>query len=191
VQAKGAVGAKLGHVGGDDRPPVPALDAVALVAEPVGDLSEGSGDPPRVPARLRRRAGEPVAGQRRHHQVERVGRVGRIGQRVDHVEKLDHGTRPAVGQEQRDGRLVAGPNMQEVDPLAIDRRDELPVAVEAGLVESPVVIVEPVADDLPQTVQGHALLPADAFDVVREPRPSQTLGQVGQHVLRYVDHERL
>ena len=191
VQAKGAVGSELGHVGGDDRPPVPALDAVAPVAEPVGDLSEGGGDPPGVPARLRGRAGEPVAGQRRYHQVERVGRIGRVGQRVDHVEKLDHGTRPAVGQEQRDGRPVAGPNVQAVDPLAIDGRDELLVAVQAGLVDPPVVGVKPVADDLPEMVQGHALLPAEAGDLIRKPRPSQTFGQVGQNVRRHIDQERL
>src|ERR1700722_16903427 len=96
-----------------------------------------------------------------------------------------------MGQEQRDGSPVAGPNMQEVDPLAIDGREKLLVAVQAGLVDPPVVGVEPVADDLPEIVQGHALPPADAGDLIRTPRPSQAFGQVGQHARRYIDHERL
>jgi len=82
------------------------------------------------------------------------------------------------------------PDMQEVDALALDRRDELLVAVQPGFVGPPVVAVQPVADDLLQIAEGHALFPADARDLVRKPRPPQALGQVGEDVVRYLDPER-
>jgi hypothetical protein len=66
--------------------------------------------------------------------------------------------------------------MQEVDPLAVDRRHELPVAVQPGLVNAPVIGLKPVADDLPQIVQGETLPPAHASDLIRKPRPSKAFG---------------
>ena len=83
------------------------------------------------------------------------------------------------------------PDVQEVNPLAIDRGDELFVAVQPGLVNPPVVGIQPVADDLPEIVQGDALLPADARDLVGKPRPPQAFGQVGEDGRRYIDPEGL
>ena len=93
-------------------------------------------------------------------------------------------------QEQRNGRLVAGPDVEEVDVLPFDRCGELLVAVQAGLVNPPIVGVQPVADDLLEVAEGNALLPADARDLARKPGPSQAFGQVGKDVVRHVDPER-
>ena len=54
-----------------------------------------------VPARLGRLVAEPVAGQRRHHHVERIGGVapvgGRVDERPDHLEELDDRSRATRG----------------------------------------------------------------------------------------------
>jgi len=57
------------------------------------------------PAEFRRLAGQAVAGQGRHDEVEGVlGTAavrGGVGERVDGVDELDHRARPAVGHDQR------------------------------------------------------------------------------------------
>jgi hypothetical protein len=61
--------------------------------------------------------------------VEGVGWVAavgaRIGQRADDVEELRNRSWPAMGEEQWDGLRLGRADMQEMDPLPIDRRGEL------------------------------------------------------------------
>src|SRR5437660_10547226 len=84
---------------GDDRAPVSALRAVAVVAEMGHELRERIRDPPGVPTRLVGRPGKRVAGNRRAHDVERVGGVPavrtRIRQGADDLDELDDRTGPA------------------------------------------------------------------------------------------------
>jgi hypothetical protein len=51
--------------------------------------------------------------------------LGRLGQRLDRIEQLDHGARPAVGHDQRQGVVVAGTHVDEVDVDAVDLGREL------------------------------------------------------------------
>ena len=118
-------GVEVGNVGADDRTPIAALGAVALVTKLGHQRGEGTGNAARVPARLRCRTGEAVAGQRRRHHVECVPRLtavsDRIGERPDHAEELGDRARPAVGQEEGQGPFMRGAGMDEVDPLPFDR----------------------------------------------------------------------
>ena len=137
-------GAGAAHQRGDEGAHVPALHAVAVVAEPRHQLDQRGGGAAVRPAGLGQRPGEPVAGQRRDHQVEGVGRVaavrGRVGERADHVEELHDRARPAVQQHQRRGARLGGAHVQEVHVGSVDRGDELGIGVERRLVGAPVVL---------------------------------------------------
>ena len=69
--------------------------------------------------RGRRLAGEPIAGDRRDHDVERVlcaAAVGRrVGERADDVQQLDDRAGPAVDEDQRQRVLVRRADVDEVD----------------------------------------------------------------------------
>ena len=52
-----------------------------------------------------------------------------MGQRFDDLEELDHRARPAVADEQRQGRRPAALLMNEVDIDVLDRGGELREAV--------------------------------------------------------------
>jgi hypothetical protein len=61
--------------------------------------------------------------------VKRVCRAaavgGRVGERPDRLEHLDHGARPAVGDDDRQRVLVPRLDVDEVDVHAVDLRLEL------------------------------------------------------------------
>lgn len=71
-------------------------------------LPERDGRCDRGPAARRRLAREPVAGDRRDHDVKRVGRAAavcrRFRQRAEDLEHLDHRARPAVRKDHRRGK---------------------------------------------------------------------------------------
>ena len=69
---------------------------------------------------------------------------GRIRQRTDRVEKLDHGTRPTVGHDQRQRVLVRRRDVDEMNVDAVDLRDELRQLIQPRLDPSEVVLVQPV-----------------------------------------------
>ncbi len=81
--------------------------------------------------------------------------------------------------------------MQEVDVLAVDLGGELGDLVEAGLVDSPVVAAGPVLDQVDEVVLVHAVVPADAGDLVGPAGAGQSVSQVVEVSLRDVDTERL
>jgi hypothetical protein len=89
-----ALGVHPGEGEGDQGADVPALGGVAVVAEAAHQLRPGAGDPGEVPAGLPGGAGEPVSGDGRDDQVERVGGVAAVrpgvGQRPDDVQELRH-----------------------------------------------------------------------------------------------------
>ncbi len=90
-----------------------------------------------------RRIREPVAGQRRHDEVEFASQLR------DHVEELDDRPGPAVDQQQRERvrrrvRARAGSGSSD----AVDARPELGERVDARFLGPPVVPVAPVLDQL-------------------------------------------
>ena len=193
VDADHAVGVAAADLGRDHRAGVVAVRAVALVAEPAHQLGPCAGDARRAPARLAGRPGEADAGERRDHEVERVGGVGAvgagIGQRADHVEVLDDRHRPAVRRDQRQGIRLWGLDVQEVDLLPVDRGHELRVRVDARLLRAPVVPGAPVVDELADVVARNAVAPVHARQLVRPADAAEAVGEVVEVALGDVDLE--
>jgi hypothetical protein len=88
-----AVGVLDGECGTDLGSPVPALGAVARVAEPAHQLIPGIRNALGGPARVRRLTAEPEPWQRGAHHMERVTSAraerNRIDQRLDDLVELD------------------------------------------------------------------------------------------------------
>ncbi len=148
------------HVG-DLRAPVAALRDVSRVAEASHQDDPGVGDVDRAPAGGRRLPRVPVAGHRRDHHVEGVlGAAavgGRVGQRADDVEHLDDRAGPAVRDDQRQRVRVRRLGLDEVDVEAVDLGQELRERVQPRRQPSEVVVIGPVASELPGRREGHAL----------------------------------
>ena len=102
-----------------------------------------------------------VSGHRRDHDIERIRCVaavrGRVGERADDVQHLDDRTRPAVGDDHRQGVLVTRPDVDEMDVEAVDPGQELRDGVQPGLEPPEVVVAAPVPDELLHRRQLHAL----------------------------------
>ena len=161
MDAEQPLGRLAAHRVGDGGAHVAALGDVAGVAEAVHQLRPRLRDAAGVPAELGRLAGEAVAGQGRQHEVERVLGVaavsGRVGQRADGLEQLDDRAGPAVRHDQRQRVLVRRPHVDEVDVDPVDLGRELRQRVQPRLARAPVVVGRPVAGELLQRRQLHAL----------------------------------
>ena len=159
-----ALGRVVGHSRGDERPPVPALDGVALDAEPVLDQrTEPCRDP--APAQgLLRSLGEPVAGQRRRDDL-----VARLGEQWDQTLELEHRARPAV--DEHDRRAFARPDEVNAVPGRVLE------FVEPALSRAPVVIRRPVLAQASQEPLIHPVFPADVRRI-RPTRPPEALAEV-------------
>ena len=142
---------------------VAALGDVAGVAEAVHQLRPRACGAAGVPAELGRLARETVARQGRQHQVECIAggaTVGsRVGQRADGLEQLDDRAGPAMRHDQRQRVLMPRPDVDEVDIHPVDLGRELRQCVQPFLAPAPVVLGRPVAGELPQRRQLHALRP--------------------------------
>jgi hypothetical protein len=178
VHADDPVRGRAAHERGDEGAYVPALHAVAAVAEPVHQLGQRGGGAAIRPAGLGQRSGEAVAGQRRDDQMEGVGWVaaagGRVGERADQVGEFHDRAGPAVQQQQRRGLRLGGADVQEVQLRAVDGGTELGVGVEGGLVRPPVVLRGPVGGQLAQIGSWYATFPAGATS--RSPSPRRPTG---------------
>ena len=140
---------------------VAALGDIAGVAEAMHQLRPRASGAGGVPAELGRLTGEPISGQRRQHEVECVlgGAAvrGRVGKRSDGLEQLDDRAGPAMGHDQRQRVLMPRPDVDEVDLDPIDLGGELREGVQPCLALAPVVLLRPVASELLQRRQLHAL----------------------------------
>ena len=169
--------------------PIAPLRAIALVAEPMHQLDERAGDPPRVPAGRAGGLGEPVAGQRRCDDMERV--TVRASQPWDDVLELDDGTGPPVRDDQRERVVARRARVDEVDRLAVDPSAEVLELVQPRLLSPPVVRVTPVLDQLAHVSDRDPVLPARAVDLIREAGPLETAAEVLQDRVLDVDVELL
>ena len=97
--------ALLGHQIRDRRTPVAALRHELRVAETLHQHHPGLGDAIWTPAGRGRLAREPVAGQRRNHEMKRVRCARamrcRIAQRIDDLQLLDDRAGPAMRDDER------------------------------------------------------------------------------------------
>ena len=101
-----------------------------------------------------------------------------IGQRTDHLEKLDKGPGPAMGQHQRQGVRVRRTHVQEVDAEPIDLGLELREGIQPLLPFAPPVAVGPVAAQVSHVLERHPLGPVlDRFRL-GPPGPAQPVNQV-------------
>ena len=181
-------------LGRDQRAGVVAVRAVALVAQPGHQLEPGSRDPLRVPAGAGRRAGERDAGYRRDDDVEGVRWIAAVGARVaqrpDQVEVLEDRHRPAVRADQRQRVGLGRAHVEEVHRLAVDRRRELRVGVEPGLLVAPVEGRAPVVDELAHVLERDAVVPVGAGQLIGPAHPGQACLEVVEVGLRQLGPER-
>ena len=195
MDAEQPLGCLAAHRVGDGGALVAALGDVAGVAEAAHQLRPGARDAAGVPAGLDVGSrGEAVAGQRRQHQVERVlGRAavrGRVGERADDPEQLDHRAGPAVRDDQRQRVRVRRPDVDEVDVHPVDLGRELRQRVQPRLARAPVVIGRPVAGELLDRRQLHALRPVFDQLLGGPARRRDAPPQVGQVLVRHMHLER-
>ena len=81
--------------------------------------------------------------------------------------------------------------MNEVDSLPLDRCGELRKRVDPRLVLTPVKAIGPVPNQVLEIGKIRARFPAGAVGRIREPRATETLAEVVQHCVGYVDSKGL
>ena len=86
-----------------------------------------------------------------------------IRKRFDHLVELDHGARPAMGDDKRYGFGVRTRPVDEVNAEPIDLGDVLRKTVEVRLARPPVVPALPVVGEFAGIGQGYALVPVELF----------------------------
>src|SRR5262249_47001115 len=149
------------HGAGDRRAPVAALSDVAGVAEALHQHRPGAPNAVGIPAYAGRPTGETVARHRRDNDVKGILRAaagrGWIRSRIDDLELLDDGARPAVRNDDWQCIGVLRSHVDEMDVDAIDLGDELWQAVELPLQLPPVVAGAPVTNKPLKLLERRAL----------------------------------
>ena len=178
----------------DDRAPVAALDAVALVAEPRHELRVHLGDLLGAEPRRPRLVREPVAGHGRRHHVERVlgapAMGDGVGQGADDLRELGDRAGPAVGDHEGQGVGLGRALVDEVDVEIADDGLELVERVEPLLLLAPVELVAPVGDELGDVVELGSVVPPGAVELIGQPRHLEAAVQVVEHLVGDRDLER-
>jgi len=114
---------------------------------------------------------------------------GRIDQRVDDLQLLDDRPGPAVRNDQRQRVLVLRADVNEVDVQSVDLGDEVGIGVQLRLDLAPVVLIRPVAHELLNGRERHALrIVADGF-ALGEAGRQESGAQIGEVCLGNVDAE--
>ena len=138
---------------------------------------------------------ESDARHRRDHEVESVGGIasvsGGVTERSSQVEVLEDRHRPAMGADERQRVGLGGTHVDEVDLLPVDRRRELGIGVQPGLVRAPVEACAPVVDELANIVERNPVAPVDALELVGPTCTDEAVVQVVEDVLRNVDTDRI
>ena len=169
----------------DERAPVAALHAEAVVAEHRHQLGVERGDLLDGEALLPRPERERVARQRgRDH-----GEV--LGEQRDDLVELEHRARPSVRDQQRRRAGLARGLVDEMQVDAADRQRELAEAVELRLPRPPVEARAPVFDDVPHVGEACARGPRRQRRLVGPARARKALAQVGDGGVRNVQREGL
>ncbi len=137
---------------------------------------------------------EPVTGERDDNDVEGIvpsAPVSHgIGQRFHHLVELEERPWPSVNEHQRQGVWVGRRPMDEVHVQAVDPGHEVRERVETPLLLTPIELVAPIRHQLLEVLDIGAVIPPDAFELVRKPGPGQPSLQVAQHRVRHFDGER-
>jgi hypothetical protein len=108
---------------------------------------------------------------------------------IDDLQLLDDRARPAVIDDERQRVLVLRPNVNEVNVEPVDLGDGLREGVQPGLTRAPVVVGHPVARELLDHGERHALgLIRDRL-ILGPVRGSNPSAKVVQLLLRHIDVE--
>ena len=146
-----------------------------------------------IPAGGGRLGGEPVARQRRDHEIERVLRAcavcRRVGERLDDLQLLDDRAGPPVRDDERQGVLMLGADMDEVNVQPVDLGHEVREGVELRLAVAPVVVGPPVAGECLHCRQRHSLRVVGDRLAIRPARRCDPATHVVHRLLRDVDPE--
>jgi hypothetical protein len=116
--------------------------------------------------------------------------AGGIRQRIDDVEQFEHGSWPAVRDDQRQGVRMARLDLDEMNVHAVDRRHELRKSVQLRLGFPPVVVGFPVADELLECRELHTLRTIPDELLGGPARGSEPPAQIDEVRLRHVDPKR-
>ncbi len=177
----------VGERRGDDRAPVAALRAVALVAETRHQLLPRVGDAQDVPAGLRRRARPAVAGDRRADDVERVAsdrRRARAGCTSGSMMSRNSDTEPGQPCVMTSGNASGSGERawMKWTCCAVDVGEEVRPPVEPRFLRAPVERRSPRLAELLEVREVGAVVPAraresgraNACDASRSRRSSST-----------------
>jgi hypothetical protein len=115
---------------------------------------------------------------------------GRMGERIDRPEQLHDGAGPAVGHDQRQRVLMRGADVDEVDVYAVDLGRELRKRVQPRVEAAKVVVPFPVAGELLDRRQLHALRPIRDQLPGGQARGRNSPTQVVNLLFRNLDLER-
>src|SRR5438034_9421172 len=96
-----------------------------------------------------------------------------------------------MGEDQRERVRVRGPDVDEVDVLAVDRGGEVWKLVEVGFVLAPVVAGAPVFGQLLEPGKWEAVVPPGVGDLIGPTGAGEPVGQVVEVGLGDVDAEWL
>ena len=122
--------------------------------------------------------------------VRRAAAMGRrIGQWIDDLQLLDDRARPSMRDDQGQRVVMFRANVNEVNVQPVDLGNELRQRVEPRLHLPPVVIGLPIAHELLQSRQRHALgVIVDSF-LFGPPRRGQASAEIDEVLFGYIDME--
>ncbi len=168
---------------------IAALRAEAVMAETLHQLGKQAGDHAWVGAGLQGPAGEAEARQRGHDDVEGVACVAAealgLGQHRDDLQHLDERSRPAMGDQQRQRLWRCALDVDEMNLVSVDRRDEVWPGVQRGLAAAPVITVGPVVTERLQVGLVGAKIPVAIGVFVGPAGAAQPVAQVGDRLIRH------
>jgi hypothetical protein len=172
---------------------VAALRDVSRVPQAPHQHDPGARHAGMIPAGRRRLAREPITGDRRDHDVEGVLRAaaeGRgVGERADELDLLEDRAGPSVRDDDGQRALVLRTHVDEVDVEPVDLGGELGQGVELRLALAPVVVRRPVAREVLERRERHALRRVGDGLLLRPPRRRDAAFHVGERLVRKVDAE--
>src|SRR2546422_8274660 len=112
-----------------------------------------------------------------------------IHHRTDDLEELDDRSRPAMSKYDWQGILVLRPDVNKVKPETVNLRTKLRQPIQSALNTTPVVASPPVFNQGPCFGQRYPLGPIRYRFLVRPLRVGQSLFEIVQSGLRYMNLE--
>lgn len=136
MNALQSLGCLMAQTRGDVGAPIAALsDPFAVrIAQSIHQHRPRTRGALVIPSRFRRFAGESVARKSRDDEMKGILRISpvrsRINELANHMSEFQDRARPAMCDQHREGIVVFGPEVQEVELHAVDGRGELRIGIE-------------------------------------------------------------